>query len=85
MLRGDGNENGKKTHRSNQQNLHVQCTFLYISLPCFARLQRQNFQKLPNLRWLDTVFQGQYLASLSINYVAVNKDLEKLSPHGCIR
>ena len=83
MLNGDSNENSKKTHRSNQQNLHVKHTFLYISLPCFARIQRQNFQKLP--RWLDTVFQGQYLASLSINYVAINKDLEKLSPHGCIR
>ena len=32
------------------------------------------------LRWLDTVFQGQYLPSLSINYVAVNKVLEKLPP-----
>ena len=31
------------------------------------------------LRWLDTVFQGQYLPSLSINYVAVNKDLEKIA------
>ena len=40
MLNGDGNENGKQTHRSNWQNLHVQHTFLYISLPCFARLQR---------------------------------------------
>ena len=29
------------------------------------------------LRWLDTVFQGQYLPSLNINYVAINKDLEK--------
>ena len=28
------------------------------------------------LRWLDTVFQGQYLPSLSINNVAINKDLE---------
>ena len=33
-----------------------------------------------NLRWLDTVFQGQYLPSLSINYVAINNDLEKLPP-----
>ena len=32
------------------------------------------------LRWLDTVFQGQYLPSLSVNYVAINKDLEKLTP-----
>ena len=30
------------------------------------------------LGWLDTVFQGQYLPSLSINYVAINKVLEKL-------
>ena len=32
------------------------------------------------LRWLDKVFQGQYLPSLSINYVAMNKVLEKLPP-----
>ena len=32
------------------------------------------------LRWLDTVFQGQYLPRLGINYVAINKDLEKLLP-----
>ena len=32
------------------------------------------------LRWLDTVFQGQYLSSLSINYVAKKKVLEILPP-----
>ena len=32
------------------------------------------------IRWLDTVFQGQYLPSLSVNYVTINKDLEKLPP-----
>ena len=32
------------------------------------------------LRWLDTVFQGQCLLSLSINYVAINKVFEKLPP-----
>jgi len=32
------------------------------------------------LKWLDTVFQGQYLPSLSINYVTINKVLEKLPP-----
>ena len=32
---------------------------------------------LANLRWLDTVFRGQYLPSLSINYVAINKGLQK--------
>ena len=31
-------------------------------------------------KWLDTVFQGQYLPSLSINYVPINKHLEKLPP-----
>ena len=31
-----------------------------------------------DLRWLDAVFQGQYLPSLSLNYVAINKVLEKL-------
>ena len=36
------------------------------------------------LRWLDMVFQGQYLPSLSVNYVAIGKDLEKLT-HSCIR
>ena len=33
-----------------------------------------------SLRWLDRVFQGQYLPSLSVNCVAINKDLEKLTP-----
>ena len=32
------------------------------------------------LRPLDTVFQGQYLPRLSINYVTINKDLAKLPP-----
>ena len=32
------------------------------------------------LRRLDIVFQGQYLPSLSVNCVAINKDLEKLTP-----
>ena len=37
-------------------------------------------QVIVSLRWLDTVFHGQYLPSLSINYVAKNKVLEKLPP-----
>ena len=36
--------------------------------------------KMVRLRWLDIVFQGQYLPSLSVNCVAINKDLEKLTP-----
>ena len=38
------------------------------------------FYQNRGLRWLDTVIQGQYLPSLSINYVTINKDLEKLPP-----
>ena len=37
-------------------------------------------RNVTHLRWLGAVFQGQYLPSLSINYVAINKDLEKLPP-----
>ena len=33
-----------------------------------------------DLRWLDIVFQGQYIPSLSVSYVAISKDLEKLTP-----
>ena len=46
-------------------------------------MRRRDYDRsymIANLRWLDTVFQGQYLPSLSINYVATNKDLEKLTP-----
>ena len=32
------------------------------------------------LRWLYEVFLGQYIPSLSINHVTINKDLEKLPP-----
>ena len=33
-----------------------------------------------SFRWFNKILQGQYLQSLSINYiyVAINKDLEKL-------
>ena len=33
---------------------------------------------MEDLRWLDIAFQGQYLPRLSVNYVAINKDLEKI-------
>ena len=32
------------------------------------------------LRWLDGVFRSQYLPSLRLNYIAINKDLDKLPP-----
>ena len=44
-----------------------------------AYANSENYAK-NNLRWLDTVFQGQYLPSLSINYVVINNDLDKLPP-----
>ena len=45
-----------------------------------VRTGHEKPEKSWNLRWLDTVFQSQYLPSLSINYVAINKVLEKLPP-----
>ena len=59
---------------------------LFHSFSSFYALTTRNITyhyyclSLLALRWLDTVFQGQYLPSLSINYVAINKDLEKLPP-----
>ena len=32
------------------------------------------------LRWLDWIFWGSYLPSLSINYVGMSKDMEKRLP-----
>ena len=32
------------------------------------------------LRWLDWIFWGWYLQSLSINYVGLSKDMEKRLP-----
>ena len=29
---------------------------------------------------IQLIFKGQYLQSLSINYIAINKDMEKLPP-----
>ena len=35
---------------------------------------------LEELRWLDWIFLGGYLPSLSINYVRMSKDMEKRLP-----
>ena len=32
---------------------------------------------MQDLRWLDWIFLGGYLLSLSINYVGMSKDMEK--------
>ena len=44
------------------------------------QLSKLQYWRVTPLRWLDTVFQGQYLPSFSINYVAKNKVLENLPP-----
>ena len=33
-----------------------------------------------SLRWLDWIFLGEYLSSLSLNYVGMSKDMEKRLP-----
>ena len=52
MLRGDGNENSQKTSEGliskKTKTLHVQHTFLYISLPLFCTTTTRNFQELPS-------------------------------------
>ena len=60
-------------------------TFLLVA-QSFTKQSKRNEGRCNNIgrtgiwKWLDTVFQGQYLPSLSINYVAINKHLEKLPP-----
>ena len=54
MLSGEGNENGEKTTIcliSKKATLHVQHTFLYISLPLFCTTITRNFQKLPGYKF----------------------------------
>ena len=60
-------------HFSNTASCH------WLSVNKFQWKMKPSFE-LGTLRWLDTVFQGQYLPCVSINYVAINKDLEKLTP-----
>ena len=36
--------------------------------------------KLGELRWLNWIFLGGYLPSLSVNYVGMSKDMEKRLP-----
>ena len=41
------------------------------------QLMNSAFVGYEELRWLDWIFWGGYLPSFSINYVAMNKDIEK--------
>ena len=60
----------------------LQCKWI-----CSGQLKKNNSRmsmnclwKLGTLRWLDWIFWGGYLPSLSINYVAKSKDMEKRLP-----
>ena len=48
-----------------------------------ASLLRPGFElsQTVDLRWLDWIFWGAYLPSLSINYVGMSKDMGKRLPH----
>ena len=40
----------------------------------------RNVLYVVDLRWLDWIFLGRYLPSLSLNYVGMSKDIEKRLP-----
>ena len=50
------------------------------SLNTFFIIWLNNWIELNLLRWLDWIFWGWYLPSLSINYVGMSKDMEKRLP-----
>ena len=52
----------------------VICTRLFFQPPFFPL--KQSWE----LRWLDWIFLGGCLPSLSINYVGMSKDMEKKLP-----
>ena len=57
--------------------MDVFCFVFYL----FARSCRYCCRHCPRcLRWLDWIFLGGYLPSLSINYVAMSKDMRKRLP-----
>ena len=55
-------------------------SLIYSQIPLIRKLRGP--QKALSIMWLDEIFQGQYLPSLSIIYVAIHKDLEKLPSSG---
>ena len=69
---------GKKKVQNREKNLLLSQT---MSSRTFYEGNATILEKVPpgpgtELRWLGGVFQGQYLPSFSINYVAINKYLE---------
>ena len=49
------------------------------TLECL-KLRRSTNNRAMTLRWLDWIFLGSYLPSLSINYVGMSKDMGKRLP-----
>ena len=43
-------------------------------------ISRVYLEMMQFLRWLDWIFLGRYLPSLSLNYVGMSKDIEKRLP-----
>ena len=69
MLSGEGNENGEKTTIgliSKKATLHVQHTFLYISLPFFCTTTTWNFQKL-----LSYTFYGGNVVRVPVHFFSL--------------
>ena len=54
-------------------------TLAWTSYSCGATVGSEQ-QHDQDLRWLDWIFLGGYLPSLSINYVGMSKDMEKRLP-----
>ena len=75
--------NSADADRTVQGNCFVEYEGLYnkLSVPPYGFvIVNFSLSFVVCLRWLDIVFQGQYLPSLSVNCVVINKDLEKLTP-----
>ena len=46
----------------------------------FKKKRKSHALLVKDLKWLNGDFWGSFLTSLSISYVVINKDLEKLLP-----
>ena len=58
--------------------LSVSRLFLVVENTVWGR--HRNTVIIGTLRWLDWIFLGRYLPSLSLNYVGMSKDIEKRLP-----
>ena len=56
-----------------------QFVFIYCIRPAL-KTALNPYEFIEDLRWLDWIFLGGYLPSLSINYVAMSKDMGKRLP-----